>query len=122
MIDRRSGAVAIFLSLAGILSPPVNFAAYGASKAATPRNAHALHYEIARVGISVTARWTGPVDTEFGVSSGLEATWLPCRVASRPPGDCVAVIWDALERGEAISNASVRAAGPVTGPTRVAAD
>lgn len=47
--------MAIFLSLAGILSPPVNFAAYGASKAATPRNAHALHYEIARVGISVTA-------------------------------------------------------------------
>ncbi|CQD17864.1 short-chain dehydrogenase [Mycobacterium lentiflavum] len=113
MAARRSGAVVIVSSLAGILCPPVNFAAYGASKGASLRYAHALHYEMAKVGVSVTALCPGPIDTEFGVSSGLEETMsaMPA-FAKATPADCVAATVAALERGsrEAIPNVVVRAA------------
>lgn len=113
MAVRRSGAVVIVSSLAGILRPPVNFAAYGASKAASLRYAHGLHYEMAKVGVSVTALCPGPIDTEFGASSGLEKTMsaMPA-FAKATPADCVAATLAALERGgrEAIPNAVVRVA------------
>jgi uncharacterized protein len=113
MAARRSGAVVIVSSLAGILRPPVNFAAYGASKGASLRYAHALHYEMAKVGVSVTALCPGPIDTEFGVSSGLETTMdaMPA-FAKATPADCVATTFRALERGrrEAIPNTLVRVA------------
>jgi short-subunit dehydrogenase len=112
MATRRSGAVVIVSSLAGILTPPVNFAAYGASKGASLRYAHALHYEMAKVGVSVTALCPGPIDTEFGVSSGLEKTMdaMP-GFAKATTADCVAAALTALDRGsrEAIPNAVVRA-------------
>jgi uncharacterized protein len=113
MSARRSGAVVIVSSLAGILCPPVNFAAYGASKGASLRYAHALYYEMAKVGVSVTALCPGPIDTEFGVSSGLEKTMSAMPTfAKATPADCVAATFRALERGsrEAIPNAAVRAA------------
>ncbi|BDB44208.1 MULTISPECIES: SDR family NAD(P)-dependent oxidoreductase [Mycobacterium] len=113
MAARRSGAVVIVSSLAGILCPPVNFAAYGASKGASLRYAHALHYEMAKVDVSVTALCPGPIDTEFGVSSGLEKTMsaMPA-FAKATPADCVAAAFAALQRGrrEAIPNAVVRVA------------
>lgn len=116
MATRRSGAVVIVSSLAGILFPPVNFAAYGASKGASLRYAHALHYEMAKVGVSVTALCPGPIDTEFGVSSGLEVTMdaMPA-FAKATPADCVAATFAALERGsrEAIPNTVVRVAAAV---------
>lgn len=101
MAARRSGAVVIVSSLAGILCPPVNFAAYGASKGASLRYAHALHYEMAPVGVSVTALCPGPIDTEFGVSSGLEETMgaMPS-FAKATTADCVASTLRALERGK----------------------
>ncbi len=116
MAARRSGAVVIVSSLAGILCPPVNFAAYGASKGASLRYAHALHHEMAKVGVSVTALCPGPIDTEFGLSSGLEETMsaMPA-FAKATPADCVAATLAALERGspEAIPNVVVRAAAAV---------
>jgi uncharacterized protein len=113
MAARRSGAVVIVSSLAGILCPPVNFAAYGASKGASLRYAHALHYEMSKVGVSVTALCPGPIDTEFGTSSGLGKTMdaMPT-FAKATPADCVAATFEALERGrrEAIPNTVVRVA------------
>ncbi|WP_197515408.1 SDR family oxidoreductase [Mycobacterium sp. E1747] len=113
MAQRRFGAVVIVSSLAGILCPPVNFAAYGACKSASLRYAHALHYELAKVGVAVTALCPGPVDTEFGPSSGLEATMdaMPA-FAKATPADCVAATFRALERGqpEIVPNTAVHLA------------
>jgi uncharacterized protein len=113
MAERRSGAVVIISSLAGILCPPVNFAAYGASKSASLRYAHALYYELAPVGVAVTALCPGPVDTEFGVSSGLEGTMgaMP-GFAKATTAECVASTLRALEQGkrEVIPNVAIQLA------------
>jgi short-subunit dehydrogenase len=113
---RRAGAIVIVSSLAGILRPPVNFAAYGASKGASLRYAEGLHYEMAKVGVAVTALCPGPIDTEFGVRSGLERTMdaMP-GFFKATPADCVATTFDALERGRpvAIPNVFVRGSAAV---------
>lgn len=112
LVSRRKGAIVIVSSLAGILRPPVNFAAYGASKAASLRYAEALHHEMAKLGVAVTAVCPGPIDTEFGVSSGLERMMdaMPNFVKATPSG-CVARTFDALEHGQplVIPNGFVRA-------------
>jgi short-subunit dehydrogenase len=116
MVERHVGAIVIVSSLAGILRPPVNFAAYGASKGASLRYAEALYHEMAKVGVAVTALCPGPIDTEFGISSGLERTMdaMP-GFFKATPAECVATTFDALERGRpvAIPNMLVRASAAV---------
>jgi short-subunit dehydrogenase len=73
MVDRGRGAVLNVASTIGF-QPVVNEATYGATKAFTLSFTEALHGELARTGVSVTALCPGPVRTEFmddpGVSEG----------------------------------------------------
>jgi hypothetical protein len=113
MVARRSGAVVIVSSIAGMLRPPVRFAAYGASKAASLRYAEALHYELRPAGVAVTALCPGAVETEFAEVSGFEGpTASTPRIMKPTPEACVATAFTGLDKGRpvVIPNALVSAA------------
>ena len=64
MVERRSGAVLNVASTAG-MQPLPHSAGYGAAKAHMLSLTEALHAEVRRHGISVTALCPGPVHTEL---------------------------------------------------------
>jgi short-subunit dehydrogenase len=65
--------VLIASSMAGN-QPMPNFAAYAATKAAVTSLAEALHWELARYGVTVTAMCPGGVRTEFSEVAGMLGT------------------------------------------------
>jgi hypothetical protein len=64
MVDRRRGAILNVSSSAG-LDPVPYSAGYSAVKHHTRALSEALHYEVRRQGVAVTALCPGPVDTEL---------------------------------------------------------
>jgi hypothetical protein len=64
MVERRSGAVLTVASTAGYAALP-RMAGYGAAKAWARSFTQAVHEEVKRFGIAVTALCPGPVETEF---------------------------------------------------------
>jgi short-subunit dehydrogenase len=102
MVDRGRGAVLNVASTIGF-QPVVNEATYGATKAFALSFTEALHGELHKTGVTVTALCPGPVKTEFmndpGVSEG--ASNLPKQMWLEP-----AVVGErgirALERGRRI--------------------
>lgn len=111
MVARRRGAVLIVSSMAGE-APMPNMGAYAATKAAMTSLAEALHWELGRCGVTVTALCPGGVRTEFAQVAEMEAA------ERRTPGalmidapECVSAALAGLERGERIvmPRAGVRA-------------
>ena len=75
MVRRGSGRVLFTSSVASQLPGPY-YATYAASKAFIQSFAHALRYELAGTGVTVTALLPGPTDTEFFGRAGTEGTKL----------------------------------------------
>ncbi len=69
MVDRREGAILNVASTAGFQPLPWS-AGYAAAKAHTLAFSEALHEELGRSGIAVTALCPGPVRTEFWQVAG----------------------------------------------------
>lgn len=69
MVEARAGAILNVASTAGFQPLPWS-AGYSAAKAHTLAFSEALHHELARSGISVTALCPGPVRTEFWQVAG----------------------------------------------------
>lgn len=72
MVERRRGAVLNVASTASF-QPLPGQSTYAASKALVLSFTEALHQELRRTGVSVTALCPGPVRTEFVSVAGLEA-------------------------------------------------
>lgn len=73
MVERRRGAILNVASVAGM--QPLPYAAgYSAAKAYVLTFSEALHHELRRHGITVTALAPGPVSTDFWEISGWELT------------------------------------------------
>ncbi|HSV37650.1 MAG TPA: SDR family oxidoreductase [Nocardioidaceae bacterium] len=64
MVERQAGAVLNVASTAGFQPLPYS-AGYSAAKAHTLAFSEALHYEVRRKNVAVTALCPGPVNTEF---------------------------------------------------------
>jgi short-subunit dehydrogenase len=73
MARRGSGRVLFTSSVASQLPGPY-YATYAASKAFIQSFAHALRYELAGTGVTVTALLPGPTDTEFFGRADMEGT------------------------------------------------
>jgi short-subunit dehydrogenase len=69
MAARRSGAVLIVSSMAG-LQPMPNMTTYAATKAFSRYFGEALHAELRSTGVAVTTLCPGPVATEFFATNG----------------------------------------------------
>lgn len=69
-VDRRSGAILIVASSAG-MQPLPRQATYSASKAFALAFAESLHAELGKYDIAVTALCPGPVATEFAEQAGM---------------------------------------------------
>ena len=113
MAERRSGAVLNVASTAG-MQPLPHSAGYGAAKAHMVSFTEALHAEVRRHGVSVTALCPGPVDTEL-----FERNDHPVERLPRPlwlHADRVAAEGlEGLERGRrvVIPGAIIRAGSPL---------
>jgi uncharacterized protein len=73
MVRRGAGRVLFTSSVASQMPGPY-YATYAASKAFIQSFAHALRYELAGTGVTVTAMLPGPTDTEFFDRAGMEGT------------------------------------------------
>jgi short-subunit dehydrogenase len=73
MVERRRGAVLNVSSTAGMQPLPYS-AGYSAAKAYVLTFSEALHHELSRHGVTVTALAPGPVTTDFWQISGWEVT------------------------------------------------
>ena len=113
MVERRSGAVLNVASTAG-MQPLPHSAGYGAAKAHLLSFTEALHAEVRRHGVTVTALCPGPVHTEL-----FERNDHPVERLPRPlwlHADRVAAEGlEGLERGRrvVIPGAIIRAGSPV---------
>ena len=113
MVERRSGAVLNVASTAG-MQPLPHSAGYGAAKAHMVSFTEALHAEVRRHGVTVTALCPGPVHTEL-----FERNDHPVERLPRPlwlHADRVAAEGlEALERGRrvVIPGAIIRAGSPL---------
>jgi uncharacterized protein len=76
MVDRGSGAVLNVASTTGF-QPLPGQSTYAASKALVLSFTEALHQELVRSGVAVTALCPGPVKTEFVEAAGLEHVSAP---------------------------------------------
>jgi short-subunit dehydrogenase len=100
MAARRSGAILIVSSMAGV-APMPNFGAYAATKAAMTSLAETLHWELGRQAVTVTALCPGGVFTEFAEVAEMRGTE---KRTPRPfmigPEECAREGIAALERGD----------------------
>jgi short-subunit dehydrogenase len=80
MIERRSGAILNVASTAAF-QPGPGMAVYFATKAFVLSLSEALHEEVKRFGVSVTALCPGPTRTEFGEVAGFKGTKLIGRLS-----------------------------------------
>jgi uncharacterized protein len=69
MVERRRGAILNISSTAGMQPLPYS-AGYSAAKAYITTFSEAIHHELRRYGVTVTAVCPGPVETEFWEISG----------------------------------------------------
>jgi hypothetical protein len=100
MIERRRGGVLNVASTAAFQAGP-GMAVYFASKAYVLSFTEALHEEVARHGIHVTALCPGPVTTEFAEVAGFAKAQLFNKLGARS-ADVVAAALAGLDRNQAI--------------------
>ena len=101
MVERRDGAILNVASTAAF-QPGPGMAVYFASKAYVLSLSEALHEEVMRFGVHVTALCPGPTRTEFGEVAGFRDTRRFERM-SMDAGEVVRSALDALERNKAVA-------------------
>ncbi|WP_262504078.1 SDR family NAD(P)-dependent oxidoreductase [Sphingosinithalassobacter sp. CS137] len=101
MVQMRSGAILNVASVAAVLPGPW-MASYYATKAFVLSLSEALHEEVRRHGVSVSALCPGPVATEFGDLSGLSQSAL-FRRAAEPAEQVVRAGLTALDANRAVA-------------------
>jgi short-subunit dehydrogenase len=100
MIERRSGAILNVASTAAF-QPGPGMAVYFATKAFVLSFSEAVHEEVKKQGVIVSALCPGPTATEFGAVAGFG----PSSASSKLAADSASVVktgLDGLERGKAI--------------------
>ncbi|HXG81482.1 MAG TPA: SDR family oxidoreductase [Sphingomicrobium sp.] len=100
MIERKSGAILNVASTAAF-QPGPGMAVYFATKAFVLFFSEALHEEVKRQGVTVSALCPGPTATEFGEIAG----FAPSNVSSKVAADSASVVragLKGLERNQAI--------------------
>jgi uncharacterized protein len=101
MVERRSGAILNVASTAAFQAGP-GMAVYFATKAYVLSLSEALHEEVRRFGVRVTALCPGPTRTEFGEVAGFKGNGAFARFAM----DSETVVragLDALDRNKAVA-------------------
>ncbi len=113
MVRRRSGCVINVASTAGF-QPLPHSAGYGAAKAHAVTFTEAVHAEVRRHGVTVTALCPGPVRTEFFEKTDHPVERLP-GIAWIDADQCVREGIDGAARGRrvVVPGAQVRAGTPV---------
>ncbi len=113
MVERRSGAVLNVASTAG-MQPMPNSAGYAAAKAHMLSFTEAVHMEVRRLGVSVTALCPGPVDTELFERADHPIERLPRLLWLKPDRVAEAGL-RGLERGRrvVVPGALIRAGSPL---------
>ena len=100
MIERRSGAILNVASTAAF-QPGPGMAVYFATKAFVLSFSEALHEEVKRQGVVVSALCPGPTATEFGEVAGFGPSNVSSKVAADSPSVVRAGL-EGLERGRAV--------------------
>lgn len=101
MVERRSGAILNIASTAAF-QPGPGMAVYFATKAYVLSLSEALHEEVKRFGVTVTALCPGPTRTEFGEVAGFREDSAFDRFAMNSESVVVGGL-DALDRHKAIA-------------------
>jgi short-subunit dehydrogenase len=113
MVERRSGAVINVTSTAG-MQPLPNSAGYAAAKAHLLSLSEAVHSEVRRHGVHVTALCPPPVHTELFEKEDHPVERVP-RIAWLQPGEVAQAGLDGARRNKrvVVPGALTRAAMPV---------
>lgn len=98
MAARGSGKILNVASLAGLIPGP-NMAVYHASKAYALSLSDALHDELRKSGVSVTALCPGATKTEFFKQADVDRTWLMTLIPMGSAASVAAVGWRAMQAG-----------------------
>jgi len=101
MIERKEGAILNIASTAAF-QPGPGMAVYFATKAFVLSFSEALHEEVGRKGVRVTALCPGPTKTEFGAVAGFKANGGFDKISARSQ-DVVAMGLKALDKGRAVA-------------------
>ncbi|MEO5578606.1 MAG: SDR family oxidoreductase [Sphingomicrobium sp.] len=101
MIERGDGAILNVASTAAF-QPGPGMAVYFATKAFVLSFSEALHEEVARKGVRVTALCPGPTRTEFGEVAGFKGNGAFDKMSARSE-DVVALGLKALDKGKAVA-------------------
>ncbi len=101
MIERQSGAILNIASTAAF-QPGPGMATYFATKAFVLSFSEALHEEVDKDGVRVTALCPGPTKTEFGEVAGFKGNSAFDKIAARSE-DVVAMGLKALDQGRAVA-------------------
>jgi short-subunit dehydrogenase len=101
MVERRSGAILNVASTAAF-QPGPGMAVYFATKAYVLSLSEALHEEVKRFGVSVSALCPGPTRTEFGEVAGFKGNGAFDRW-SMDSGEVVRLGLEALDRNKAVA-------------------
>ena len=101
MIARGEGAILNIASTAAF-QPGPGMAVYFATKAFVLSFSEALHEEVGKAGVRVTALCPGPTRTEFGDVAGFKANGAFDKMSARSE-DVVAMGLKALDRGRAVA-------------------
>ena len=101
MIERQSGAILNIASTAAF-QPGPGMATYFASKAFVLSFSEALHEEVGKAGVRVTALCPGPTQTEFGEVAGFKGNGAFDKMAAKSE-DVVAMGLKALDKGRAVA-------------------
>jgi uncharacterized protein len=96
-LARHRGGILNIASVAGFLPGP-GMAVYYATKAYVLSFSDALHYELGKKGIRVTALCPGPVATEFQARAGIPEANLP-RILAQPAASVAEAGYAGLMRG-----------------------
>ncbi len=101
MLERGSGAILNVASTAAF-QPGPGMATYFATKAFVLSFTEALHEEVSKAGVRVTALCPGPTKTEFGDVAGFTANGAFDKISAKSE-DVVATGLDALDAGRAVA-------------------
>ena len=101
MIERGEGAILNVASTAAF-QPGPGMAVYFATKAFVLSFSEALHEEVGKAGVRVTALCPGPTKTEFGEVAGFKGNGAFDKINARSE-DVVALGLKALDKGRAVA-------------------
>lgn len=101
MIERKAGAILNLASTAAF-QPGPGMAVYFATKAFVLSFSEALHEEVGKASIRVTALCPGPTRTEFGDVAGFKGNKAFDKMSARSE-DVVAIGLKALDKGRAVA-------------------